>query len=57
MKYHLISDSKNIQEDIKLFKKHSTNQFTEDGILLIDIKARLIIEEGMDTIFLEIIEG
>jgi len=57
MKYHLISDSKSIAQDIQHFKEHSTNQFTADGLIVIDIKARLIIEEGMDTIFLEIIEG
>lgn len=54
MKYYLISDSKDIKDDIIHFKKHSTNHFTSDGIILIDVKMRLIIEEGMDSIYCEI---
>ena len=55
MKYYLISDSKSITDDIKHFKEHSINHFTEDGIILIDVKMRLIIDEGMDSIYCEII--
>jgi len=54
MKYYLISDSKSISEDIIHFKKHSTNHFQSDGIILIDVKMRLVIEDGMDSIYCEI---
>jgi len=54
MKYYLISDSKCIAEDIEHFKKYSTQFLKENGIIFIDVKVRLVIEEGMDSIYCEI---
>ena len=55
MKYYLISDSKSIIEDIEYLKKHSTQHFTKDGIIIIDAKVRLMIN-GMDTISLDLVK-
>ena len=55
MKYHLISDSQSISEDIKHFKEHADSFLNQDGTLVIDLKVRLTIEEGMDSILCEVL--
>jgi len=54
MKYYLISDSKNISEDIEFFEKYSTRTIHEDGIIVMYLKVKLFIDEGMDRIDVEI---
>ena len=54
MKYYLISDSKSMSEDIEYLKKHCVQSFHEDGLLVMDVKIRLFIDEGMDRIGVEI---
>ena len=54
MKYYLISDSKSMSEDIEFLKKHCTESFNEDGLLVMDVRMKLFIDEGMDRIDVEI---
>ena len=55
MNYYLISDSKTISEDIALLKMKCIQSFNEDGILIVDVKMRLFVDQGMDSIECEIV--
>ena len=54
MNYYLISDSKDIKDDINHLKKHSIQSFHEDGLFVMDVKVKLFIDVGMDRIDVEI---
>ena len=51
MKYYVISDSRSIKNDIEYFKKHSIKVTqNKNGVIVMDIKIQLAIDEGMDRI-------